>query len=88
MVRFKVIDSLLRERTFHQIDSPSLNGPQARIGSPTYVLYILITRAPKYDRLLVVVPPATILLRSITVMPFRGPGFIITPMICYAVQAP
>ena len=71
--RSRVNDCLLRECTFHHRDTPLAKGPQLRRGSPEPGRSTFTTSAPKSASRLLAVPPATIIDRSSTFMPWSGP---------------
>ena len=75
-LRFRVIDFLFLETTFHQTETPETNGPHDRSGSPPSGCSILTTWAPRSASREVTVPPETIVERSRTVRPTRGPAAI------------
>ena len=75
--RFRVIDFLFREWTFHHNETPLANGPQLRSGSPVPGRSILTTSAPKSASRLLAVPPATIIDKSRTFRPDSGPCAVV-----------
>ena len=71
------MDFLLREWTFHHSETPLAKGPQLRSGSPVPGRSTLTTSAPKSAIRLLAVPPATMIERSRTFRPARGPWAVV-----------